>query len=740
MFESNELNLIDRLQIKKNELAAYIRTINPDWIIKDYKAARSAYNKAKKAGRITKTIKLNYSTELDRIAAELGIEVNDILGKKLTNTYILEQLKLKYAEFDVDAEKIKYKKLSIRLKNLEDKFKKLKTLETSSRRLAYDASNVLEYYTKKIPHVTVLDSQIKILEEEALIYQVKGLKDNYKKTQEVIKNLEAQRKEISNKFRNKTQINPDQYKAKIEIVNKNPEYIALMEKKRELKKRIADNSASKLIKAFNFAKINLEHVVIDFEDSKTIKIEQDYYQMLERICDLTGKTRAEVAQMSNSQLKKELDDVLVQDELKAEMNDLNLEIGSLKSSIMGIETTEDILIEIFDYENDETDGKIPKEVLVANNIQMVQGIVRNLCKNLGMLHYYDDAFSGGLHGLTVAVNSWYEKQRNYKTSIKFSEFANTFISNTARRELELMRNSGRSKSGSNAANARTEEKQRRLNATKVIDQYLADNPNMVDLKNELIEDLLFAEEASGVKINNAHKAGAIAESDYNNTISGGDGYVDMWALSDYGTENYTVEDMVDAKQTYNSILKSINSLMNLFDIKFDKKTDTYQFKDNRKLMDVYDRKIFLMMTGLEHKRTKNEAEKNKRYTLEDIAEEIVQMKRANGEVNATMAITSVTARWKNIIKKLKIAVDLDPKLKKGLEYMLNYIDNNRSLMEKLSNDREELNIKRDRDVIRQNYKDNEDVMNIEMLDSTRLGDEYELSVSNELDKFENLEL
>ena len=54
------------------------------------------------------------------------------------------------------------------------------------------------------------------MEDEAINYQVKGLKENHEKTLTVISELKIRRKDISNKFKNKTQINPDQYKAKIE--------------------------------------------------------------------------------------------------------------------------------------------------------------------------------------------------------------------------------------------------------------------------------------------------------------------------------------------------------------------------------------------------------------------------------------------------------------------------------------------------------------------------------------------
>ena len=739
MFESNELNRIETLQIRKNELLQHIKSINPASIMKEYILARSNYRKAVKVGKITKQIKETYASELERIANELGSQVNVVLT--LSNKAVRDGLDMKYADEGLDDKKIEYKNLSTKIEKLIEKDKLNRTVGTSKRRLNTDAANVLEYYTKKIPQVNVLDSQIAILEEEATVYQVKGLRDNYNKTLEVIKELKSKRKSISNKFKNKTKVSPEVYKARMEMVNKDTRYIELNARKRDLKLKLQKNSADKIARNFKFAKSNLESIVLDFDDNTTVEIEQEYYTQLDNIVEITGEPREVVSNLSNSKIRTLLNEKLDQAPIKEELNVLHLEINDVKNEIIGIETTETILAEIFDYENDETEGKIPKEVLVANNLDAVQGIVGNLCYKLNKMHYYDDALSGGLMGLTVAVNTWYEKQRNHKSAIKFAEFSNVYVSMSARRALELVQNMGTTKSGSASATARTREKERKANAEKLINQYMLEHPNMIDMKNEMISELLEVEVLAG---NNEYakklRAGVVTETDYNAVISGGDGAVDMWALSEYDKQTHSADDVVDAKQTYNTILTSINNLMDLFDVKQISGSEQYQVNQNRKLMDAYDRKIFLMKTGLEHKRTANEASKSKEYTLEEIAAEIVQMKKANGEVNATMAITSITARWKNIIKKLKIAVDMDPKLKKGLEYMLTYIDNNRSIMQKLSNDREEINIKNDRDMLKDNYGNNDDIMDIEMLDSSRLGDDYDLAVSNELSEFDNLEL
>lgn len=742
MFVTNELNRIETLELQKSELLTFIRSINPKSIIKSYVQAKANYKKAVKNNKITRAVKSTFNNELNRISTELGVDVNELL--QFTNTKVLTLLSDKYAEYDVDEYKIKYKKLSDRLNELKAK-EKISTLGNSNRRLTADAANVLEYYTKKIPQVSVLDSQISILEEEATNYQIKGLRDNYKKTQEVIKSLKVRRNEISNKFKNKTTLSPEVYKSRMEELKTNPDFVKLNKRKRELKREIDKMSPSKLAASFNFAKQNFSNTIIDFDDNSTIEIEQEYYNQLAHLEEITGVSRKEIGNMNKSQLITLLKETVDNTTLLKEMDNLKLEINDTKNAILKVETTESILAEIFDYENDETNGKIPKEVLVANSLPRVQRIANNICYKLNKMHQYDEALSGGLMGLAVAVDSWYEKQRNHSSAINFSEFSNVHVGNYARRALELINSGGRS--GSVAANDRHQEKKRRENAEKMVDTYLKNHPNMQDIKDTLISELLIAEELNDEKLAEKSarlKSTKITETDYNGMISGGEGAADMWALSDYGKTNYTADEITDAKQTYNTILESINKLMNLFDVKQIKGSNKYQVNNNRKLMDVYDRKIFLMYFGLVHKRTANEVKGDKdsdinRYTLREIADEIVEMKRANGDSNPTFAVTSVTARLNNIKKKLKIAVDMNPKLKKGLEYLLTYIDNNKGLMVKLSNDREELSIKKDRDLIRNNYSDNEDVMNIEMIDSTLLGDEYELEYSNELTDIDNFE-
>ena len=364
------------------------------------------------------------------------------------------------------------------------------------------------------------------------------------------------------------------------------------------------------------------------------------------------------------------------------------------------------------------------------NIKKAEGYVNSLCYKLDQQRNYDDALSGGLVGLVTAVNTWYEKQKPLDSGLRFSDFFGRYVYSAAQRALYEISASG-SASGSTFGTLEYKQKLLRENLEKRVKLYIEQNPNMAQLKSELLQELMMQDELE----NGSKKViKAVSETDYNAVIGGGDGPADMWGTSTYQKESFSNDEILDGKQKYNSLLKSISQLMDLFDVR--EKSGVYVVNENRKLMDIYDRQIFLMRTGLDYKKTQAEVESNKMrdvYTLREIADEISEMKKAQGSPDAKMSEVAVLARWKRMISKLKAAIEMKPEIKAGLEYMLSYIDDNRDLMKKMSNDREAIVTKNERQKLRDSYKDNEDVLNIEMLDGKRLGDDYHLSDDNSLE-------
>lgn len=739
MFETNELNRIHTLEIQKNELRVLIQESNPKFIIKSFIQAKRDY-RAKK----TKLNQRAYIEEAESIAKILQIpDFNDLFNYK--NTEILRKLE-EIFDADILADlKTQYKELSVKLEKLKAKYAAMNTAGSNKKRLFNDTKNVLEYYSKKMPQINVIDEQIKVLNVEAENYKSHGLTDKYNLCLEALRALKGKKINVKKKFAKigeNSEKSKAEYKEKMEIV-KNDKLINELElKKEELSKLITENSPSLIMKKYKSAKNNYDSIIIDLDNPS--EIEQEYYQIAEFIADTLGLKISDLYEISHNKLLVMLNEKLNTTEFKTQMDYVNIEISKRKSKILEAYSTEDMLFDIFDYSGDETDGKVPKEILANTYIKRVQIIVQKMCYKIDKIHYYNEALSGGLMGLSVAINSWYEKQKPLDTALRFSDFMGMHVYNYAQRALYQMTAGGTT--GSKVANYAHFSKKMKKDIEKRVDLYLKSNPNMAGLKQELIEELFIQEEVNNEKNKNDSSLSkpfySTSETDYNAIVGGEDGNADMWGLSDYGNETFSNDDILDGKQKYGYLLTSISKLMDLFDVKQNKQKE-FIVNENRKLMDIYDRQIFLMRLGLDYKKTKNEVESSKfrdKYTWEEIAQEIVRMKKQNGATNPSFSAASVIARWERMIKKIKIAVEMQPKIKAGLEFMLNYIDNNRNLMEKLSNDREGISIKNERDLLKNNYADNEDILSIEMLDGSLLGDDYDLSDENSMDdmNFEEL--
>lgn len=79
-------------------------------------------------------------------------------------------------------------------------------------------------------------------------------------------------------------------------------------------------------------------------------------------------------------------------------------------------------------------------------------------------------------------------------------------------------------------------------------------------------------------------------------------------------------------------------------------------------------------------------------------------------------------------------MDENPGIKAGFEFIFNYWQTNSETMNYLSNNREELGIKLDRDELRQIYKNDDDEMTRQLSDGKRLSDLFTTSDMNLLDE------
>jgi hypothetical protein len=252
------------------------------------------------------------------------------------------------------------------------------------------------------------------------------------------------------------------------------------------------------------------------------------------------------------------------------------------------------------------------------------------------------------------------------------------------------------------------------------------------MDNKVVMDIIdnISEKVSDKPLN------MVSETDYNATIGGDDGEVDMWSLSSYDKDEY---DPIEAKDNYVRLIKSISELMELFDSKVD--GDGVISHTNKKLFDKYDRKIFLMNFGIDYKRDRDDDGKMKTrnlYTQEEMCLEIEAMFRVDGQIGKdgkpkTMSQPGLNYRISQIMKKIKSAMDFNPKLKTGFEYLYNYWMFNQEALNDMSNYREEIGMSLDRAELKEIYSDNEQQLNRQLTDGKRLSDVFEITADNPFD-------
>jgi hypothetical protein len=633
--------------------------------------------------------------------------------------------------------------------------------KSAADKLMYDANSKLNYYLKKSPQFQIIEKQLAILRNEAKNYEKNGSFENLEKTQAIIDELVLRKKDLKTIF--KTGDNSDATKKAelIQEVKKSPIIKELNQRKKELQIQLKNNTPSYLVgelKKFRYQldmsdKFSGEEDVMEFDefinDSKitddlinATKLQQEYYDFCGKIADLINWDINEVIDGTLSHIKIALDSVLTESEnIKNAIRKVEQQISNEKAAIYGSTKVTDLLFDIFDFKNDETEGKVPKEILAASNINLVKSIAYNVCIKNGALNHLDDAISAGLLGLTVAINSWYEAQKMADSALTFKGFANVYIHNAIQRDLLfLMDTSGGRLSGSTLATMHT------LNKKKIAD-FLKYNPEFEDIDNSVLGEMLAAYDDSFKGIGKT-----VTESDYSNSVSGDEGdSSEVWMNAVTNEEDDY--DLIESKIEYEKMLLSIKDLLNLFEHKKDKKSGLLEIT-NQKIFDKYDKQLFLMYFGLVHKLEKNnpddkvmkpkvlasfdtgeEVKMNAlpgEFSQEEMAMELFEMGLRNREGNP-ISQAAISDRIRVLLNKLKFAIDNNPKLKAGFEYFFNYWQQNKRALEKLSNSREEIGMKIDREELREIFGNDDDALNTQLSDGTKLGDVFDISDTNPLD-------
>lgn len=659
--------------------------------------------------------------------------LQEISETKVKSTPIAKIPKEEKTEKVAKAPKKQFKK--------EPEEKEHKSPTTNKGKVLADAKNVLSFYINKIPDVKIMDQQINIIKKEMIVYSKNKSVENLQKSKDFLDELLKKRNAV-NKIFSVTGYSDKDAAKQIEInelIKNSDEIKKLYDERKQLEAELKANTPNsimgryrKILKQVKLDKITSGEDVIDFEDFLDGKkkpssdlLDTEYYNICLYIGNIIGKKVHQVQEMTNNELLFELKNALGDNkEIQSRINAKKMEISSVKDSIAGTITVTDIIHNIFDFETDTTEGKIPKDILAATHVGLVHGIAHKIAQSLGKLHQIDDAVCGGFLGLTVAITSWYRLQRMSDKALSFRDFANIYIVNYSKKALYELSITGTS--ATNEATMKTRENQR-------YDDFIKFNPNFAGFEKSFVLEHLEVIDPTGRGIN------VVSETDYNAVVGGDDGAADIWSINDLDSGEYDPE---EAKENYIKLMTSIAKLMDLFETKVNKKTGFVEL-GNKKMFDKYDRRIFMMYFGLEFKRggsdNKDANVLKDTFKQEEMAEEIQAMFRADGllkagGIPATMSQAGINDRIKKILIKLKTSMDFNPDLKQGFEYLFNYYRaNSKSAIADMSNYREEIGISIERAELKEIYLDNEQQLNRELLDGKTLSDTFEITEDNPLD-------
>ena len=182
-----------------------------------------------------------------------------------------------------------------------------------------------------------------------------------------------------------------------------------------------------------------------------------------------------------------------------------------------------------------------------------------------------------------------------------------------------------------------------------------------------------------------------------------------------------VTDITEAKSEYTQLLNSIVELLSK--------------------MDKYQRKLFLMYYGFDKKMEKDDVTGktvSNSYKQADIAKELYEFYISTGvtpakATNGTFSQPAISYRIQKLEEQIADILKEHPELKTGFEFLMVYWLQNSDMLTTMSNNREELGMKLERDLLRNHYADDENTLNIQLSDGKKLRDAFDISDSNPLD-------
>lgn len=562
------------------------------------------------------------------------------------------------------------------------------------------ANNTLNAYINRAPQYKTIKQQMVVLKEALIAYKKNGetsmadecrqniiaLSETKKKFEKIVKSKTKEEKEDqTEKIRNSPELkelklNKEVLKEEYANLNPNTLYSRIIKIREKLRFKDSVTGDDDIIDLDDEELNDEELDTIINKDLSSSKLLSDYHALCSHISDLTGILPKEIEMMNSSDIRKAIkENMSSEDQERLEEIKGNLELNKMEASsemkrLKGYNDVTDIMFDIFDFSVEEN---APKEMLAASNVGYVQAIAYNTCSKMNMLHHLPDSICYGLLGLSVAINKWYKIQKMKDHALSFEGFAHMYVVNSIQRGLYEL-TSGGMISGSARA---TMEHYRKQNHKF----WVENNSELKDLPTDIIEDLLASSGEQGL-------GEVMTESGYK-TMVGGEGSddADIWANAVAGSSTGD-DSMAESKMEYETLIKSLKGLFNLFETKIDNKTGIKQITD-RKIFDKYDYKLFLMSFGL-MTHYNPETGKNEPYSQKEIAEQLALMYRADG-VKKTFSQPAIAARRKTILDKISMIMTQNPEIKKGFEYLTYYFMANSENMNFLSNSREELGIKYD---------------------------------------------
>lgn len=634
--------------------------------------------------------------------------------------------------------------------------------ESNLSRLNNDVKGIRNFYLKKLPNIKTLESQIDKLKIEITNYKSTGNKEAEKTAREMVKELNTRLTDYKKSLRVKQRSSED-IETRKNIIDNSEEIKALKAEEKRLTDLIKKNTANVYLKRLREIRsaldvnsnVSLENEVIDFDNlDKLDKLNNSLdntanvlHQENRELCALIGtiidKEPQEVMEMKTYHIQLALQENLLDlGPLRSDLTVVKNKVQALKSNIYDSSSdgtdTISILHELFDFsEPDEVEMSKARELLTVSYISDAIRIAKSVAFSNSQMHNVDTAISGALYGLTKAVNDWLSMQLSSEAKLSFNDIYASPVRHNARRALRDLITNG----ASSSTEADLIHKKNRL-----IDDFIKLNPMYEDFEREFIFEMITLEQdlEERKESNKKGKDGMVKKSnnsalkvttatDMNAMIGGGEEGVDMFELNDFNKDE--AYDPVEAGMAAKSMLQLITNLLNYADIS--KKDGEYQIKDKSKLFDDIDRKIFMMHFGLDFKKgLKNNDKEEIYYSQTEIADEITEyIKIRDNKPDATFRPSSVKYRTDKIEEKLKMIIDFDPAMQKAVEYLYWWAKNNPSALRRISNSREEMYIKNERDKLREYAIENDadEYLGIKYADGTSLGDVFEVSQDNPFD-------